>query len=109
MEPRCLWEALDCRAPFLESKWEPRGPGELEIPEQDSETGTDTETEGNGLEMLYYGVVESTSCSERTRVWFLDPTSGSAGSPVTPATWAFDLLLLALVGHVAYSRIHMTF
>lgn len=37
-------------APFLESKWEPRGLGELEIPELESETGTDTETEGNGLD-----------------------------------------------------------
>lgn len=32
------------------SKWEPRGPGELEMPELDSETGTDTDTGGNGLD-----------------------------------------------------------
>lgn len=43
-EPRCLWEALGCGAPFLESKWGPEG---LEL---ESETGTDTEMEGNGLE-----------------------------------------------------------
>lgn len=34
----------------MESKWEPTGRGELEIPELESETGTDTETEGNGLD-----------------------------------------------------------
>lgn len=50
MEPRCLREARDCRAPFLETKWGAGGPGELESPEQGSETGTDTGTKGNGLE-----------------------------------------------------------
>lgn len=34
----------------MERKWELRGPGELGIPELESETGTDTETEGNGLD-----------------------------------------------------------
>jgi hypothetical protein len=34
----------------LESRWEPGSPGELESPELESQTGTDTGTEGNGLD-----------------------------------------------------------
>lgn len=84
MEPRCLWEALDCRAPFLESKWEPRGLGELEIPELESETGTDTETGGNGLDSSGPGDV----CIAQRNCWenvgFLKPWSGTTMKPRDP-------------------------
>lgn len=61
----------------MESKWEPRGLGELE----ESETGTDTETEGNGLDSSGPGDV----CIAQKNCWenvgFLKPWSGITVKP----------------------------
>lgn len=68
----------------MESKWEPRGPGELEIPELESETGTDTETEGNGLDSSGPGDV----CIAQRNCWenegYLKPWSGTTVKPRDP-------------------------